>query len=74
MTQSAIAYLLRQYIDTNRCKPQDFNNLIVTDAIEMEERRMKEFALMCLKMAEKQILTHSEYEELVDRIYEENCG
>jgi len=73
MTQSAIAYLLRQYIDTNRCKPQDFNNLIVTDAIEMEERRMKEFALICLQRAERQLLTHTEYEELIDTAYNQTC-
>lgn len=46
-------------------------NLILTDAIEMEEKTIKEFAMKCLIEAESKSLTITDFESIIDKAYEQ---
>lgn len=47
------------------------SNLILTEAIEMEERIIKEFAMKCLIEAENKSLTIKDFEDIIDKTYEQ---
>lgn len=72
--ESPVCYVIEKYYKEGLIPKASLYNCISAEGIEMEEERMKQFAILCVKKAVGDSLSQEEVGKMIEEKYEQIFG